>query len=92
MPVRAGDLELDDLGPEVVGVAVQPHLGREPDAELVAALAAVADRLDAQRVEVVDDVGVVLVVGQVADREVHLGAWSHAAAYRCTAASAAIAK
>ena len=84
------DLELDDLGAEVVGVAVQPDLGRQPDAELVAALAAVAVRLDPQRVEVVDDLGVVVVFGQVADREVHLGPL--ATRYRWTAASAAIAK
>ena len=76
LAVRARDLELDDLGSEVVGVAVQPDLGRQPDAELVAALPAVAGRLDAERVQVVDDVAVVLVVGQVADREVHsLRSW-----------------
>ena len=68
------DLELHHLGAEVVGVAVQPDLRGEAHAELVAALAAVAVGLDAQRVEVVDDIGVVLVLRQVADGEVHLRA------------------
>ena len=70
--MRARDLELDDLGAEVVGVAVQPHLGREPDAELVAPLSAGRRRLDAERVQVVDDLAVVLVARQISDREVHL--------------------
>ena len=69
--VRARDLELDHLGAEVVGVPVQAHLGVEAHAELVAPLAAVRRGLDPQRVEVVDDVAVVAVLRQVADREVH---------------------
>ena len=36
--VRPRDLELDHFGAEVVGVAVQPDLGGQPHAELVAAL------------------------------------------------------
>ena len=88
--MRPGDLKLHHLGPEVVGVTVQPYLRLEPDAELVAALAPVRVRLHAQRVEVVNDVAVVVVVRQVADREVHLG--DHLATYRWIAASAAMAK
>ncbi len=67
------DLELDHVGPEVVRVAVHPDLGGQPHAELVAALAAVGHGLDAQGIEVVDDVRVVLVLGEVADGEVHVG-------------------
>ena len=71
--MRARDLELDHLGPEVIGVPVQADLWVEAHAELVAALATVPGGLDPQRVEVVDDVAVVAVLRQVADREVHGG-------------------
>ena len=72
LAVRPGDLELDDVRAEVVGVTVQPDLGCEPDAELVTALPGSRRRLHAERVQVVDDVAVVLVAREIANREVHL--------------------
>src|SRR5450755_582078 len=89
-PVRSRNLELDDLGTEVVAMAVEPNLWVHAHVELVAALASVIRGLDAQRVEVVNDFDLVGVLGQVTDREVHLA--DDDGRYRCTAAAAAGAK
>jgi hypothetical protein len=69
--VRARDPELQDLGAEVVDVAVDPRLGIQPDVELVAALRRRRRRADAQRVEVVGDRLLVPVGGGVVDVVVH---------------------
>ena len=62
-----GDAELDDLGAEVVEVALQARLGVDADVEVVDALGRRGRRPHAQRVEVVGDRPVVAVLGQVAD-------------------------
>ncbi len=98
LAVRACDLELDDVGAEVVLVPVLAHLRGEAHGEVVDLLAATRRGTDAQRVDVVDDVGVVSVAAEVADREVHLlalvGGGAHALVHtpEWTAATAATAK
>ena len=69
--MRARDAELDHLRAEVVEVAVQPRLGVDAHDEVLDALGGHRRGLHAQRVEVVRDRGLVAVLGQVADREVH---------------------
>ena len=64
------DAELQDLRPEVVEVAAHARLGLDARMELVAALRGGRRRAHTQRVEVVADLRVVAVLGEVADREV----------------------
>src|SRR5690606_30213755 len=65
------DAELDHVGAEVVLVAAQARLWLHAHDEVVDALGAVGGRPHAQHVEVVGDRVVVVVLGQVAQLEVH---------------------
>ena len=69
---RGGDAELDHLGAEVVEVAADPRLRLDAGVELVAALGGGGRGAHPQRVQVVGDRRVIVVLGQEADREVHL--------------------
>ena len=66
-----GDAELDDLGAVVVEVALQARLGVDAHVEVVDALGRGRRRPHAQGVEVVGHLALVVVLGQVADGEVH---------------------
>ncbi len=67
----ARDAELDDLRAEVVEVAGDARFGVDARVELVAALRRGGGGAHAQRVQVVCHGRVVLVLGEVSDREVH---------------------
>ena len=69
--VALDQVELDDLGAEVVGVAVQPGRRVHPHLERVQALVRGHRGTHAQRVVLVVDRAVVAVLGQVADRVLH---------------------
>ncbi len=74
--VVGGNAELEHLGAEVVEVAADARLGLDARVELVAALRGGRRRAHAQRVEVVGHRPAVAVLGQVADREVHVAVTS----------------
>jgi hypothetical protein len=69
--VRLGHAELDDLGAEVVEVALQPRLRIHAHVEVVDALRGSGGRANAQGIEVVRDPRLVAVLGEVPDVEVH---------------------
>ena len=83
--VRGRDAELDDLGAEVVEVALQPRLGVDADVEVVDALRGRGGRPHAQGVEVVGHRMVVAVLREVADAEVHAADHQPGAARRSSA-------
>ena len=69
--VTFDQVELDDLGTEVVDVGVQPCAGVDAQLERVHALVRGLGRADAQRVVLVEHHAVVPVLGEVTDRVLH---------------------